>query len=68
MQESRFLIEGMTCGHCERAVSEALTAVKDVVAASVSADDGVAVVSHGDGFDPAAAGAAITAAGYSLRV
>ncbi|MFC6592828.1 heavy-metal-associated domain-containing protein [Deinococcus lacus] len=55
-------ISGMSCGHCERAVKEALLAVPGVQSAEVSQPQGQATVS-GD-VNPTALIAAVQAAGY----
>jgi copper chaperone len=42
-------IEGMTCGHCVRAVTEALESVEGVEHVNVNLADGRAVVDYRDG-------------------
>lgn len=68
MDQSRFVIEGMTCEYCEHAIIEALTPLDGVGHVTVSADDGVATVDHNDRFDASGVAAVVSAAGYSLRV
>ncbi len=60
-------IEGMSCGHCEKAVRDALRAVPGVTeVVRVSADDGQAQVSGEP--DPAALVAALDEQGFDARV
>lgn len=42
--EKTLKIEGMMCGHCEKAVKKALEAVEGVIEAKVSHTDGTAIV------------------------
>lgn len=58
-------IGGMTCGHCERRVREALEAVPGVAAARVSLADGSAVVRLAAPVAAATLVAAVEAAGYA---
>lgn len=48
MRELVLKVEGMSCGHCVKAVEEALQAVPGVVEASVSLADSEAVVKTAD--------------------
>jgi copper chaperone CopZ len=59
-------IDGMSCEHCARHVSEALEALSGVAAVSVSLADNQASVQTGDDFDEAAARAAVDEAGYEV--
>jgi copper chaperone CopZ len=59
-------IDGMSCEHCVRHVSEALEALSGVAAVSVSLADNQASVQTGDDFDEAAARAAVDEAGYEV--
>ena len=56
-------IDGMTCDHCVRAVTEALTGVEGVAEATVDLDAKSATIS-GDGVDVAAMVAAVEEEGY----
>lgn len=56
-------IDGMTCDHCVRAVTEAITGVAGVTDASVDLDAGAASLT-GEGVDLEAVVAAITEEGY----
>jgi len=55
-------IDGMTCGHCEQAVTEALSAVPGVKVRSVTV--GSAVIEANDGGAAGRAVAALAEAGY----
>jgi len=60
-------VEGMTCGHCEMAVSKALGGLPGVKKASANAKAGTATVEIEQGkFDRQAAARAIEEAGYRL--
>ena len=56
-------VQGMTCDHCVRAVTEAITGVAGVADASVDLDAGAATLT-GDGVDLEAVVAAIVEEGY----
>lgn len=62
--EHQFKVEGMTCGHCERAVQQALQAVDAQAQVSIDrANQKVTVVSQSDA---AALMAAIQEEGYTV--
>lgn len=56
-------VDGMTCDHCVRAVTEAISGVDGVTGANVDLDAGAATVS-GASVDIAAVVAAIVEEGY----
>ena len=56
-------VQGMTCDHCVRAVTEAIAGVAGVSDASVDLDAGAATLT-GDGVDLEAVVAAIVEEGY----
>ncbi len=56
-------IEGMTCDHCVRAVTEAITAAPGVTEAGVDLDGGSATIT-GEGLDLEALLTAIMEEGY----
>ncbi len=61
---------GMTCTHCSNAVTEALTALPEVLGVLVDLApdaDSVVTISSSVPLDPANVEAAVTEAGYSLR-
>ncbi|MBF6631635.1 MAG: heavy-metal-associated domain-containing protein [Comamonas sp.] len=62
--EHIFKVEGMTCGHCERAVEQALQTVD--AQAQVSIDRAIQQVKVVSQSEPAALVAAIQEEGYSV--
>lgn len=62
---TKLTIEGMTCGHCKRAVEEALQAVPGVASTQVDLDQGSARV---EGGEVTALLAAVSEAGYTAQV
>lgn len=66
MSITRIPVEGMTCGHCQASVTEALSDVPGVVSVTVSLDDRSATVEHSDAFAEDAAHAAIREVGYRV--
>ena len=63
MEEQRYTVSGMTCAHCERAVSAELSAVPGVASVDVDLETKLVVV-RGESLDDAALRAAIDEAGY----
>jgi len=59
-------VEGMSCGHCEQTVEEALRGVSGVTDASADRESEQAQV--GGDVDPAALVRAVENAGYTARV
>ena len=59
-------VEGMSCGHCVRAVSNALEELPGVVSAQVSLEAKTATVEHEDGVTPEQMKSAIEEAGYEV--
>ncbi|MDR0551287.1 MAG: cation transporter [Spirochaetaceae bacterium] len=57
-------IEGMSCEHCVKAVTEALKGVSGVKKAKVSLKANNAIVDHADGVAVDALKAAVTEAGF----
>jgi copper chaperone len=62
-QTITYTVPGMTCGHCERAVTEELSASAGVESVDVDLDTKLVVV-RGDRLDDATLRAAIVEAGY----
>jgi copper chaperone CopZ len=60
-----YSVPGMTCGHCEAAVTEELTGVAGVEVVAVDLDTKLVEVT-GHGLDAAALRAAIDEAGYEV--
>lgn len=65
MQTIEYQVTGMTCEHCERAVTEEVTRVSGVRSVAVSAADGVLTVSADAPVDDADVLAAVDEAGYT---
>ena len=64
MTATTYEVQGMTCGHCVRAVTEEISGLDGVQSVEVSLEDGSAVVA-GDP-DPDAVRAAVAEAGYAV--
>ena len=60
-----FKVDGMTCGHCERAVAEAVRSVDP--SATVDVDRAAGRVRVGSTAEPARIAAAIAAEGYAAE-
>lgn len=69
MSTTTFRVDGMTCGHCVRAVTEELTALPGVTGVDVDLVEGgsspVTVTSDAP-LDDAAVAAAVEEAGYAV--
>lgn len=61
----RLMVEGMSCGHCVRAVTQAVKQVKEDAVVQVSVKDKTVDVEGIE--DRAKVAAAIEAAGYEVR-
>ncbi|GAB3435964.1 heavy-metal-associated domain-containing protein [Phycicoccus ginsengisoli] len=61
-----FTVNGMTCSHCERAVTQEISAVPGVVAVSIDLPTGTVTVTAAQPVDRADIAAAIDEAGYTL--
>jgi len=66
MTTERFAVAGMTCGHCEQAVTTALQALPSVQGVIVNLERGEVTVTSNRAIDHAAIGAAIAEAGYQM--
>jgi len=62
-----FQVDGMTCAHCERAVTDHIGRVAGVAHVAVSLPTGAVTVVARTPVDRADVGAAVQDAGYSLR-
>jgi copper chaperone len=60
-----YTVTGMTCAHCERAVSEEVGRVEGVAGIDVSASSGTLVITSARPVDDAQVVAAVEEAGYS---
>ena len=66
-RKETFVVQGMTCGGCEKSVTRALSALDGVVQVEAShSDDKVEVVVADDGPDRERLGAAIEDAGFDV--
>jgi copper chaperone CopZ len=63
MEEATYRVPGMSCAHCERAVSEELSALATVESVAVDLETKLVVV-RGRDLEDAALRAAIADAGY----
>lgn len=61
-----YRVTGMTCGHCEGAVSEELSALEGVTSVKAVASTGQVTVVSRTALDDAAVRAAVDEAGYEL--
>jgi copper ion binding protein len=61
-------IEGMSCDHCVKHVTEALKALPGVTSAVVSLKEKSAVVEHQEGLSLGSMKEAVTEAGYEVAV
>ncbi len=66
MKNLRLGVGGMTCQHCVRHVTEALTEIPGVEAVQVSLEENVATLTVGEAFSEEAAAAALDEAGYTM--
>lgn len=69
MSTTTFRVDGMTCGHCVRAVTEELTAlpgVTDVAVDLVTGGSSPVTVTSDAPLERAAVEAAVTEAGYAV--
>ena len=61
-----FTVTGMTCSHCERAVTEEITAIDGVDAVTVDLATGAVTVTASSPVDRADIALAVDEAGYTL--
>jgi copper chaperone CopZ len=66
MTTATYLVSGMTCDHCVRAVADELGALPGVQDVRVDLAAGEATVSSETPLDPAVVAAAVAEAGYEL--
>ncbi|MHA6760110.1 heavy-metal-associated domain-containing protein [Streptacidiphilus sp. PAMC 29251] len=66
MSTAVFTVSGMSCGHCEKSVSEELTALPGVTAVSADAKAGTVTVASDQPLPDDAVRAAVDEAGYQL--
>jgi copper chaperone CopZ len=65
MSTIEYTVTGMTCAHCERAVSEEVSRIDGVAGIDVSASSGTLVITSARPVDDAQVVAAVEEAGYS---
>lgn len=65
MTTSHFQVTGMTCGHCQAAVRDEVSAVKGVTGVDVDLESGRLTVHSADAVDATAVIAAVDEAGYA---
>jgi copper chaperone CopZ len=61
-----FQVSGMTCGHCQRAVTEEISRIPGVTGVTVDLAGGSATVTAADPIDRADVAHAVDEAGYAL--
>ncbi|NIZ18659.1 heavy-metal-associated domain-containing protein [Entomospira culicis] len=64
MQEYKFNVSGMSCGHCKKRVEEAALALASVVHAEVNLEQGTLVIRSEDALEERLIIDAIDEAGY----
>lgn len=64
---TNYEVSGMSCGHCEKAISEEVSELNGVEAVTVSATDGKLQVTASAEVTPEAIIAAVDEAGYSAK-
>lgn len=67
MAEQIYNVEGMSCAHCEAAVTEELSALKGLSGITVSADKGTAVFDNDGSVSDEQIVEAIDEAGYDAK-
>ena len=65
MSQTQLAVSGMTCDHCVRHVTDAISKVAGVQSVAVKLAEGIAIIESGDSLDLHAVKEAVVAAGYS---
>jgi copper chaperone CopZ len=65
MTQTQLAVSGMTCDHCVRHVTVAISKVAGVQSVAVKLAEGIAIIESGDSLDLHAVKEAVVAAGYS---
>jgi copper chaperone CopZ len=65
MAQTQLAVSGMTCDHCVRHVTEAISKVAGVSSVNVNLAEGIAVIESDSAFNLEAVKEAVAAAGYS---
>lgn len=66
MSQAVYTVSGMTCGHCESAVTREVTTIPGVTSVKAVASTGLVTVDSDRPVDDAAVRAAVDEAGYEL--
>jgi copper chaperone CopZ len=66
MTESVYSVSGMSCGHCESAITREVTAIPGVTSVKAVASTGLLTIGSEQPVDEAALRAAVDEAGYEL--
>jgi copper chaperone CopZ len=66
MSEAVYSVSGMTCGHCESAVTKEITAIPGVISVTAVAKTGLLTVASEGPLDDDTVRAAVDEAGYEL--
>jgi copper chaperone CopZ len=66
MSEAVYSVSGMSCGHCESAVSKEVGAIPGVTSATAVASSGLLTIASEQPLDDEAVRAAVDEAGYEL--
>ncbi|SEG33515.1 Copper chaperone CopZ [Actinacidiphila yanglinensis] len=66
MSEAVYSVSGMSCGHCESAVSKEITAIPGVTSVTAVASSGLLTVASEQPLDDDTVRAAVDEAGYDL--
>ncbi|GAA3722058.1 heavy-metal-associated domain-containing protein [Streptomyces tremellae] len=61
-----YQVTGMSCGHCEGAVTEEISGIEGVLSVEAAADTGTVTVTSASPLDEGAVRAAVDEAGYEL--
>ena len=65
MTQTQLAVSGMTCDHCVRHVTDAISKVAGVQSVAVKLAEAIAIIESGDSLDLHAVKEAVVAAGYS---
>ena len=65
MSQTQLAVSGMTCDHCVRHVTDAISKVAGVQSVAVKLAEGIVIIESGDSLDLHAVKEAVVAAGYS---
>ncbi len=66
MTQTQLIVTGMTCDHCVRHVTDAISKVAGVHSVNVKLSEGIAVIESDTSLDLQSVKDAVVAAGYSV--